>query len=233
MTDDESMQTRGARAVNLQRANATVLVSLPGELASDGAINRVSEQLSGLIAARDRLCVHVAGCRPGDGASTVAAAIALDLSQRLRLETLLVDGYLRHPSLRRLLLRGDGARAHQSSEQPRRVLPTGWRGLDLAVATGTETITELTADFDSLRDGYRAAVVDLGVPRLDPAVLGFVRSDDPIILVVRSGHTARSDLATTIRMLGAADLPVAAVILNAVKSFSVTEPIRRMLRIGT
>lgn len=230
-TREESAKPSDTRVVDLE-VRTTALISLPGELASDGAINRLTEQLSGFLAARERLCVHVAGCRTGDGASTVASAIAYDLSQRLGLETLLVEGHLRHPSLRRLLLRGDGAGAQQSSKQPRRVLPTGWPLLDLAVATGAETARALAADFDSLLGGYRAAVFDLGVVRLDPGVLGFVRNGDPIILVVRSGHTGRSDLTTTIRMLGAANLSAAAVVLNAVKGFSVTETIRRVLRLG-
>jgi Mrp family chromosome partitioning ATPase len=232
MTGEESARPSSARVVDLDRARATVLVSLPSDLASDDAINRLTEQLAGLTVSRERLCVHVAGCRPGDGASTVAAAIALDFSQRLGLKTLLVDGHLRHPSLRRLLIRGDGPGAQQSIKPPRRVLPTDWRSLDLAVATGAETVRELTADFDSLLDDYRAAVVDLGVARLDPAVLGFVRNGDPIMLVVRSGYTGRSDLVTTTRMFGAANLPAAAVVLNSVKSYSATESIRRMLRIG-
>ena len=44
----------------------------------------------------------VTGCRPGDGASTVAMGLALDLSQRLGLRTLLVDAHLRKPELHKM-----------------------------------------------------------------------------------------------------------------------------------
>ncbi len=44
----------------------------------------------------------VTGCRPGDGASTIAMGLALDLSQRLGLRTLLVDAHLRRPGLHKM-----------------------------------------------------------------------------------------------------------------------------------
>lgn len=209
----------------------TALSSVPTELAHDEAINSLTEQLSALTLSRERVCVHVVGCRVGDGASAVAAAIAFDLSQRLGLNTILVDGHLRHPSLHHLLLRADAGSAYRSGELLKRVLSTGWPRLDLAVATGVTHSSELIAEFNALLADYAIAVVDLGVARLDPTVLSFAKPGDPILLVVRQGHTERRDLITAISILAATGQSAVGVVFNAARS-SIPRAIRRILGMG-
>ncbi len=84
---------------------ATEYADLIGDLARDPALCQLSEQLAALSTREDPVRLLVSGCRPGDGASTIAAALALDLSQRLAMRTVLVEGHLRHPALRNLLAR--------------------------------------------------------------------------------------------------------------------------------
>ena len=102
-----------------------------GDLARDGALCRLSEQLAALGAREEPVRLLVSGCRPGDGASTVAAALALDLSQRLAMRTVLVEGHLRHPALRNLLARFAPMPADLSSASSLSSQRTAWPRLEL------------------------------------------------------------------------------------------------------
>ncbi len=71
---------------------------LPAMLARQDAIRQLSERMAP-TAAVDKSCrVAISGCRPSDGASSIAAALALDLSQRLSMRTILVDANLQSPT---------------------------------------------------------------------------------------------------------------------------------------
>ncbi len=72
-----------------------------GRIARSKAIRRLSEQLVPLAVIDHSVRLLISGCRPGDGVSTVASALAIDLSQRLGLGTICVDAHLRHPNLHR------------------------------------------------------------------------------------------------------------------------------------
>src|ERR1700693_4024676 len=61
-------------------------------LASSRSIRNLSEQLGAASAYNGPARILMTGCRPGDGVSTVAAAMALDMSQRLAARTVLVQG---------------------------------------------------------------------------------------------------------------------------------------------
>ncbi len=61
-----------------------------------------NERVAPLIGVGQSVRMLVTGCRPGDGASTVAMGLALDLSQRMGLRTLLVDAHLRKPELHKM-----------------------------------------------------------------------------------------------------------------------------------
>ena len=63
-------------------------------------------------------------------------------------------------------------------------------------------------------DSYQAAVVDMGVARLDGRALRLARVEDPIIVVVRYGETLSDHLSTTVSGIRAAGFTFAGVIFN-------------------
>jgi Mrp family chromosome partitioning ATPase len=83
-------------------------------------------------------------------------------------------------------------------------------------------------EFETLLGAYPAVIIDLGVTRLDARMLPLARSEDPILMVVRQGHTERRELATTASALRAARRTVAGVILNDATD-PVAKPLRRLL----
>ncbi|HLH77661.1 MAG TPA: hypothetical protein VKV28_12735 [Candidatus Binataceae bacterium] len=192
-------------------------------------LRTLSERLAPVAVVESATRVLVGGCERGDGASTMAAALALDLSQRLGLRTLLVDAHLRQPALH-LFFRASPNNGGQPMllDGDLQIQPTGLRGLDLAIcsanlAQGREPGG--MADYERRCAEYQATIVDLGVPRLDPRMLVLARVGDPILLVVRYGQTERSHLVTTVSALRAANRSMAGVILN-----DKTDPIGKNLR---
>lgn len=194
-----------------------VVYDLPRRVAREAGIRRISERLAPYALGSGPVRLLVSGCRPGDGASTVAAALAVDLSQRLYLRTLLVDAQLRNPGLRQFfsILTRDSAEARHEAES--QIRNTGRPQLDLlscSQCSGSEQAKFLTS-FENLSAQYPAVVIDLGVPRLDARMLPMARPRDPIVLVVRYGHTEREELASTSSALSAANRTIAGVIFNA------------------
>ena len=191
---------------------------LLGVLARQDAIRQLSERMAP-TAAVDKSCrVAISGCRPRDGASSVAAALALDLSQRLSMRTILVDANLQSPSLHGVVSPSDRAVTQITLDGALQLLTTGWPRLTLATCClqGTDDERDSAiAELEAVLSTFPAAVIDLGVARLDPRMLPLMRPTDPILLVVRYGQTERKELATTAAALRAADRTVAGVILNA------------------
>lgn len=208
-----------------------ILDDAPGRVARSKAIRRLAEQLAPLAVIDHSVRLLVSGCRPGDGATTIASALAIDLSQRLGLRTICVDAHLRHPSLHQTFVAPGSAIPELVLDGSLQIRATEWPRLDLAtccpVSSDEERLQQL-ADFEGLLNRYQAAVIDLGVPRLDARMLPLARPNDPILLVVRHGYTERSELATTVAGLRAANRPVAGVILNGAAK-SVAKPLRRLL----
>ncbi len=208
-----------------------ILEDAPGRVSRSKAIRRLAEQLAPLAVIDHSVRLLVSGCRPGDGATTIASALAIDLSQRLGLRTICVDAHLRHPNLHRTFVPPGAAIAELVLDGSLQIRATEWPRLDLAtccpVSSDDERLQQL-ADFEGLLNRYQAAVIDLGVPRLDARMLPLARPNDPILLVVRHGYTERSELATTVAGLRAANRPVAGVILNGAAK-SVAKPLRRLL----
>jgi|SRR5216683_1083471 len=188
-----------------------------GAIARAASIRQLSERLAP-AAAVDKSCrLAIASCRPQDGASSVAAALAIDLSQRLSINTVLVDANLRHPGLHRMMAAGDRRNSQVTLEGAAQLRTTGWSRLTLATCclNGDEPQRDLLlADLENILSTFSAVVIDLGVARLDARMLSLVRPTDPILLVVRSGQTERQELVTTTAALRAADRTVAGVILN-------------------
>ena len=93
---------RGARSTSL--ISLPTLEQGPAALARAQDLRNLSERLAPVAAVETATRVLVSGCQRRDGTSTVAAALAIDLSQRLGMRTLLVVAHLRHPSMQHLLI---------------------------------------------------------------------------------------------------------------------------------
>jgi Mrp family chromosome partitioning ATPase len=217
-------------------AAAHSLVPLPtlehvsAAVARANAIRGLTERLAPVAVIEKSTRLLVTGCRPGDGASTVSAAIAIDISQRLGLRTMLVDAHLRHPSLHRLFQHPGRRPAELVLDGALQVRATEWPRLELVTCclSSPDSHQQLFDEFETLLGEYQAAIVDLGVTRLDARMLPLARSTDPILMVVRQGHTERRELATTASALRAASRSVAGVVLNDATD-PVAKPIRRLL----
>jgi len=187
----------------------------PFQISRAKSLQALNERVAPLACVGQSVRLLVTGCCPGDGASTVAMALALDMSGRLGLRTLLLDAHLRKPDLHKLL-------PPTQSKTPPLLLgdqfilqATGLPRLELASCLPTTSEASASA-FATLLDSYSLAIVDLGVVRLDGRLLSLARVDDPMVMVVRYGHTERDDLQTTAVALTAASRKVAGVIMNAV-----------------
>jgi Mrp family chromosome partitioning ATPase len=208
-----------------------IVQELPESLACAAGIQRLSERLAPLAVFDTPVRLLVTGCRSGDGASTVAAALALDLSQRLSLNTMLVDAHVHHPSLERFFAANGRGCGEVCVDGHVRIRDSGWPRLDLAAcwpAGDGSNVKELLNEFDRLTAGYSAVVIDLGVTRLDARMLPLARHTDPILLIVRYGSTERQELATTVSSLRAANRAIAGVILNGALD-PVAKSIRRLV----
>src|SRR6266576_6709291 len=64
---------------------------MPGTLAKAAALRNLSERVAPQASIDRQTRLLVSGCSPSEGTSTIAAALAIDLSQRLNLRTLVVD----------------------------------------------------------------------------------------------------------------------------------------------
>ena len=206
------------------------LEHVPAAVARASAIRNLTERLAPLAVLERSTRLLVTGCRPGDGASTVATAIAIDISQRLGLRTMLVDAHLRHPTLHRLF-------QHPGRRTPELVLDgalqiraTEWPRLELVTCclSNPDSQRQLFDEFETLLATYPAVIIDLGVTRLDARMLPLARPADPILMVVRQGHTERRELATTASALRTASRTPAGVILNDATD-PVAKPLRRLL----
>jgi Mrp family chromosome partitioning ATPase len=206
------------------------LEHVPAAVARASAIRNLTERLAPLAVLERSTRLLVTGCRPGDGASTVATAIAIDISQRLGLRTMLVDAHLRHPTLHRLF-------QHPGRRTPELVLDgalqiraTEWPRLELVTCclSNPDSQRQLFDEFETLLATYPAVIIDLGVTRLDARMLPLARPADPILMVVRQGHTERRELATTASALRTASRSPAGVILNDATD-PVAKPLRRLL----
>jgi Mrp family chromosome partitioning ATPase len=191
---------------------------LPAALARQDAIRELSERMAP-TAAVDKSCrVAISGCRPGDGASSIAAALALDLSQRLSMRTILVDANLQSPSLHGVISPSDRSVTQITLDGSLQLRNTGWPRLTLATCClqgSDEQSDAAMEELGAMLRTFPAAVIDLGVARLDPRMLPLMRPTDPILLVVRYGQTERKELATSAAALRVADRTVAGVIMNA------------------
>src|SRR5260370_30767311 len=147
-------------------------------------IQHLCERLAPIAVVDESMRLAISGCRPGDGASTISAGLALDLSQRLGLRTMLIDAHLRHPSLHRLFA-GSGSGTHELVlDGALQIRTTGWSRLELAsccLIRGDEEPDEALSQFENLLGNYHAQDLDLGVTRLPRRVLALSPPTDTIL----------------------------------------------------
>jgi Mrp family chromosome partitioning ATPase len=190
-------------------------------LARSRSLCNLSEQLSVTSAHNGSARILIAGCRPGDGVSTIAAAMALDMSQRLAARTVLVQGQPQGASMHPLFARAGAPSPVTAAGASVAVQGTGWPRLETArpeQMSLSEQPVRLVEDLEQLLVRYRLAVIDLGVVRLDSRMLAMARPDDPILVVARHLSTDREEMIATINALRNTGHPVSGMILNAYQS---------------
>ncbi|HEV3113795.1 MAG TPA: hypothetical protein VGY99_25180 [Candidatus Binataceae bacterium] len=206
----------------------------PFEASRDRSLQGLNERVAPLAGVGQSVRLLVTGCRPGDGASTVAMGLAIDMSQRLGLRTLLVDAHLRKPTLHRMFPPLPGSTAPLLLGDQFVVRPSAMPRLELASCLPMTASALKPGDaqgYEALLDSFLLAVVDLGVVRLDGRLLALARPTDPIIIVTRYGSTEREELATTAAALKAASRTVAGVIINGVPQQS--SPLRKWANVSS
>lgn len=190
-------------------------------IAASRSIRNLSEQLGAASAYNGPARILMTGCRQGDGVSTVAAAMALDMSQRLAARTVLVEGQSRVAAMHPLFGRPVAPTSATAISTSIAVQGTGWPRPETARPEQMELgdhPARMLEDMDELLARYRLAVVDLGVVRLDPRMLALARPNDPILVVARHLRTDRAEMIATVNLLRNTGHPVAGVILNGYKS---------------
>lgn len=202
-------------------------------LARNPALRRLCEQLAALGVVDGPVRVLVSGCRPGDGASTIAAALAIDLSQRLSARTVLVECHLHHPTPRPLVTRTDRDTAELAGGVQIALHSSAWPRLDtVAYALPPEAPLAPHSDtLGKLLNPYQVAVVDVGVVRLEAQMLTIARPKDPVLIVARYQHTERDELTSTANAIRVTERRIAGVVLNGYNS-PVPAVIRRLLGFG-
>jgi tyrosine-protein kinase Etk/Wzc len=203
----------------------------PFEASHARCLQVLNERLAPLAGVGQSVRMLVTGCRPGDGASTVAMALALDLSQRMGLRTLLVDAHLRKPELHKMFPPSAAKSPPVLLRDQFVVGPSSVPRLELAscLPMTAGTMRPNGQGYEELLDGSLPSVVDLGVVRLDARLLALARPADPIVVVTRYACTKREELATTVAALKAASRSVGGVIINAVPELP--SPLRRWARV--
>lgn len=199
-------------------ATVTAPPAVPGtclDIAQEASIRQLSEQL---LAGHGQtgLRLIVSGCGPGDGASSVVAALAIDITQRLGARTLLVDAHARHPSLERIFARREiSAEAFAGVGVARRA--SGFPRLEILSGAMSDH-AQLAREIDRASSDYSICIIDAGAIRLEPALLGFIDGNAPVLLVARYGHTERKQLINSVHAVRAAGRRAIGVVFNAVKS---------------
>jgi len=224
-SNNTSVVIRPTRLVVIPAAQTT-----PAELARNQQLFHIAEQVSAFASVSAASRLFVAGCNPGDGASTIAVALALALSQQLGTPTALVDADLQHPGLQNFFPRNDPGAA-DARTRGRLTRPSGLPRLDLLLNSLGESPAQLAEEAEAALPQYRAAVVDLGVVRLDPSLLKLVKRDDLVLLVARYGQTERHHLLASTRAFVAVNHPATGVIFNAMHN-PIPQWVRRIVGIG-
>jgi Mrp family chromosome partitioning ATPase len=231
-TADPSGQERRYGEITVD-ASPAASFDLSAKLTNSAAIRRLSERLAPAANVGSQARVMLAACRPGDGCSTIAGALAIDLSQRFKLPTLLVDAHIARPGLHRLFPSQEGSVLELVSGAQGLVRPTAFPRLRL-ISTwrpGTDLGPVSFEAFEALLSTSPIVIADLGVIRLDARTLALARPCDPVLLVARYGHTELGDIVDTALALRSANRVVGGLVLNGARN-PVPKFIRRILQLG-
>src|SRR5579863_6557338 len=142
-----------ARAQPLALAPVLEPQGLLESLARGRSLRNLTEQLGAASALSGSARILVAGCRPGDGVSTIAAAMALDMSQRLAARTVLVQGQPQGASMHPLFGRAGAPTTPSAAAASIAVQGTGWPRLETARPEQlalSEQPSRLVEDLDEL-----------------------------------------------------------------------------------
>jgi Mrp family chromosome partitioning ATPase len=193
--------------------------SLVRHIARNPALRRLAEQLAALAVVDGPVRVLVSGCRPGDGASTIAAALAIDLSQRLAARTVLAECRLRRPAPKPLVPAGE----RETTELTGAEIPShssSWPRLDTIVYAlpPDASMAPISDSIGELLNPYQVAVVDVGVVRLEAPMLAIARPKDPVLIVARYRETERHELTGTVNAIRVTERKIAGIVLNGYRS---------------
>ena len=205
---------RGATEVGISASAADLMHRM--------GIRTIAERVAAVARLSGQTRVLLTGCRSGDGASTVAGALALDLSLRLSIETLLVDAD-RRAGFEPSKAGGNGAGQVRVNATPVPKLFTArYARIDdyapVSMGTAPAGPNDALEELRQVMAGYRATVVDVGVVRLDARMLAVAAPDDPVLVVARYGCTRREELTATLAILNLAKCRIGGVILNGYES---------------
>jgi hypothetical protein len=181
------------------------------EMAASAGIKAIAEPIAAVARLTGHARVLIAGCRRGDGASTVAGALALNLSAGFGLDTLLASG-----SSGTWFAFGKGG-VQRPVHSGRSVSADPWAASAQSNQDDGHD-NNLNGAFGELRElmgRYRAAVIDAGVLRVDPRMLAAARPEDPVLMVARYGRTRRDEVAATVAIVKLAHARMGGVILNS------------------
>jgi len=109
-----------------------VFPDMPGTIAKVPALRNLSERVAPQAAIDNSMRLLVSGCAAGEGTSTIAAALAIDLSQRLNMRTLIIDANLRSPTLHRVFEGPSRSSSALVLNGALQIQATSWPRLDLA-----------------------------------------------------------------------------------------------------
>jgi Mrp family chromosome partitioning ATPase len=200
--------------------------------AAAGELDRLSDELLA-VQARGQKVLAIAGCRRGEGSTTVLLCTARRLAER-GLRVVMVDADLADPQLARRLgvlpqFGWESAWAGrlplaevviESAENRLALLPL--REASAAVGPWGDGKAIIAENIDTLRANFDLVLVDLG-PLEDPAVIGgsfgreVSRRLDGVILVQNVRLAARERLAEVQRRLAAAGIAQAGIVENLVR----------------
>lgn len=182
---------------------ATPLAAYAG-ISCETSVRQLSEQLLAMSAGAG-IRLIVTGCQPGDGASSIAGALALDIAQRLAARTVLADPRARGPFPPIVQSAGTARRA------------AGAPLLDVLSGAGAEP-AQFAVQIEQTAKNYPICIIDAGAIRLESALLSAIDRDAPVLIVARYGHTERRNLVRTMRTVRASGHRTIGIVFNAVRS---------------